>query len=131
VCYQTLEQSAGQHQLLHNHAAHWPPLPPERTALRAACRVGFVVDAPGGNCCNTDARVVMGKETDDRTWPFAGWHTWASVLPKCLTSSGEQKNFCIIDAAMNDPPRPATYHRAFHAIVPVEPVIPEAEGDRL
>ena len=31
---------------------------------------------------------------------------------------GEQKNFCIIDAAMNDLPRPALY-QAFHAIVPV------------
>lgn len=30
---------------------------------------------------------------------------------------GEQKNFCIIDAAMNDLPRPAMYE-AFHAIVP-------------
>ena len=33
---------------------------------------------------------------------------------------GEQKNFCIVDAAMNDLPRPAMY-QAFHAIVPVEP----------
>ena len=33
---------------------------------------------------------------------------------------GEQKNFCIIDAAMNDLPRPAMY-QAFHAIVPVAP----------
>jgi diaminopimelate decarboxylase len=33
---------------------------------------------------------------------------------------GEQKNFCIIDAAMNDLPRPAMY-QAFHAIVPVTP----------
>lgn len=33
---------------------------------------------------------------------------------------GEQKNFCIIDAAMNDLPRPAMY-QAFHAIVPLEP----------
>lgn len=31
---------------------------------------------------------------------------------------GEQKNFCIIDAAMNDLPRPAMY-QAFHAIIPV------------
>ena len=31
---------------------------------------------------------------------------------------GEQKNFCIIDAAMNDLPRPAMY-QAYHAIVPV------------
>ncbi len=32
----------------------------------------------------------------------------------------EQKNFCIVDAAMNDLPRPAMY-QAFHGIVPVEP----------
>lgn len=32
---------------------------------------------------------------------------------------GEQKNFCIIDAAMNDLPRPAMY-QAFHAVVPVK-----------
>jgi diaminopimelate decarboxylase len=31
---------------------------------------------------------------------------------------GEEKNFCIVDAAMNDLPRPAMY-QAFHAIVPV------------
>lgn len=41
----------------------------------------------------------------------------------CLTEvlylkPGEQKNFCIIDAAMNDLPRPSLY-QAFHAIVPV------------
>jgi diaminopimelate decarboxylase len=32
----------------------------------------------------------------------------------------EQKNFCIVDAAMNDLPRPAMY-QAFHGIVPVQP----------
>ena len=47
----------------------------------------------------------------------------------CLTEvlylkPGEQKNFCIIDAAMNDLPRPALY-QAFHAIVPVR----EKSGD--
>ena len=31
---------------------------------------------------------------------------------------GEQKNFCIVDAAMNDLPRPALY-QAYHAIVPL------------
>lgn len=31
--------------------------------------------------------------------------------------TGAQKNFCIVDAAMNDLPRPALY-QAFHAIVP-------------
>lgn len=41
----------------------------------------------------------------------------------CLTEvlylkPGEQKNFCIVDAAMNDLPRPAMY-QAYHAIVPV------------
>jgi diaminopimelate decarboxylase len=33
---------------------------------------------------------------------------------------GEHKNFCIVDAAMNDLPRPAMY-QAFHAIEPVAP----------
>ena len=43
----------------------------------------------------------------------------------CLTEvlylkPGEQKNFCIVDAAMNDLPRPAMY-QAYHAIIPLEP----------
>jgi len=33
---------------------------------------------------------------------------------------GEQKNFCIVDAAMNDLPRPAMYE-AYHGILPVTP----------
>ena len=44
---------------------------------------------------------------------------------------GEHKNFCIIDAAMNDLPRPAMY-QAFHAIVPLLTVhndTPEARYD--
>ncbi|MDR7305721.1 diaminopimelate decarboxylase [Rhodoferax saidenbachensis] len=32
---------------------------------------------------------------------------------------GEQKSFCIVDAAMNDLPRPAMY-QAFHGIVPLD-----------
>ena len=41
----------------------------------------------------------------------------------CLTEvlylkPGEQKNFCVVDAAMNDLPRPAMY-QAWHAIVPL------------
>jgi diaminopimelate decarboxylase len=32
---------------------------------------------------------------------------------------GEQKNFCIVDAAMNDLPRPAMY-QAFHTIIPLQ-----------
>ncbi len=48
----------------------------------------------------------------------------------CLTEAvflkpGEQKNFLIVDAAMNDLPRPAMYE-AYHAIVPVVPR--EGEG---
>jgi diaminopimelate decarboxylase len=43
----------------------------------------------------------------------------------CVTETlylkpGEQKNFLIIDAAMNDLPRPAMY-QAFHEIVPLKP----------
>ncbi|AEG91874.1 diaminopimelate decarboxylase [Ramlibacter tataouinensis] len=43
----------------------------------------------------------------------------------CLTEvlylkPGEHKNFCIVDAAMNDLPRPAMY-QAFHRIEPVRP----------
>ena len=45
----------------------------------------------------------------------------------CLTEvlynkPGEHKNFCIVDAAMNDLPRPAMYE-AYHAIVPL--LLPE------
>ena len=41
----------------------------------------------------------------------------------CLTEvlylkPGEQKNFCVVDAAMNDLPRPAMY-QAYHGIVPL------------
>ncbi len=43
----------------------------------------------------------------------------------CLTEvlylkPGEQKNYCIVDAAMNDLPRPAMY-QAYHGIVPLMP----------
>ncbi|MBS0494696.1 MAG: diaminopimelate decarboxylase [Proteobacteria bacterium] len=42
----------------------------------------------------------------------------------CLTEvlylkPGEQKNFCVVDAAMNDLPRPAMYE-AYHGIVPLD-----------
>jgi diaminopimelate decarboxylase len=40
---------------------------------------------------------------------------------------GELKNFCIIDAAMNDLPRPAMY-QAFHAIVPLLAEPSETQG---
>lgn len=40
------------------------------------------------------------------------------VTEVLYTKPGEDKNFCVIDAAMNDLPRPAMY-QAFQAIVPV------------
>ena len=51
----------------------------------------------------------------------------------CLTEvlylkPGEQKNFCIVDAAMNDLPRPAMY-QAFHQIVPVTPRVDSGAGE--
>jgi len=36
------------------------------------------------------------------------------------TKPGSSKNFCIVDSAMNDLPRPAMY-QAFHQIVPLQP----------
>jgi diaminopimelate decarboxylase len=53
----------------------------------------------------------------------------------CLTEvmylkPGEQKNFCIVDAAMNDLPRPAMY-QAFHQIVPVSPRNAAEGGDSM
>jgi diaminopimelate decarboxylase len=40
---------------------------------------------------------------------------------------GESKNFCIVDAAMNDLPRPAMY-QAFHRIVPLKKTASTAPG---
>jgi diaminopimelate decarboxylase len=40
------------------------------------------------------------------------------VTEVLYTKPGEDKNFCIVDAAMNDLPRPAMY-QAFHQIVPL------------
>lgn len=49
----------------------------------------------------------------------------------CLTEvqylkEGEEKNFCIVDAAMNDLPRPAMYE-AYHHIVPLQASTAQAE----
>jgi len=41
------------------------------------------------------------------------------VTEVLYTKPGEDKNFCIVDAAMNDLPRPAMY-QAFHRIVPLQ-----------
>jgi diaminopimelate decarboxylase len=48
------------------------------------------------------------------------------VTEVLYTKPGEDKNFCIIDAAMNDLPRPSLY-QAFHAIVPLN----TAQQDRI
>ena len=50
----------------------------------------------------------------------------------CLTEvlylkPGDHKNFCIIDAAMNDLPRPAMY-QAYHAVMPVKRNTAAASG---
>jgi len=43
---------------------------------------------------------------------------------------GEQKNFCIVDAAMNDLPRPAMY-QAFHGIVPLRRSADDAQRSQV
>ena len=43
----------------------------------------------------------------------------ACVSEVLYLKPGETKNFCIVDAAMNDLPRPAMY-QAYHAILPVK-----------
>jgi len=52
----------------------------------------------------------------------------ACVTEVLYIKPGEQKNFCIVDAAMNDLPRPAMY-QAFHAIVPLN--VPQAGATNL
>ena len=42
------------------------------------------------------------------------------VTEVLYTKTGSDKNFCVVDAAMNDLPRPAMY-QAFHGIVPCKP----------
>jgi diaminopimelate decarboxylase len=43
----------------------------------------------------------------------------ACITEVLYLKPGEQKNFCIVDAAMNDLPRPAMY-QAYHQIVPLK-----------
>jgi diaminopimelate decarboxylase len=43
----------------------------------------------------------------------------ACITEVLYLKPGDHKNFCIVDAAMNDLPRPAMY-QAFHAIVPID-----------
>lgn len=46
------------------------------------------------------------------------------------TKPTEQKNFCIVDAAMNDLARPALY-QAYHAIVPTTLAAPHRTGEEI
>lgn len=66
---------------------------------------------------------IDGRGFADRTIMIEPGRSLVGNAGVCLseviyTKPGEQKNFCIVDAAMNDLPRPAMYE-AFHQIVPV------------
>ncbi len=52
------------------------------------------------------------------------------VTEALFTKPGEQKNFLIVDAAMNDLPRPAMY-QAFHAIVPLSEAAAKTTPDTM
>ena len=67
---------------------------------------------------------VDARGFGDRTLMIEPGRSLVGNAGVCLTEvlylkPGEQKNFCIVDAAMNDLPRPAMY-QAFHAIVPLK-----------
>ena len=67
---------------------------------------------------------IDARGLDDHTLMIEPGRSLVGNAGVCLTEvlylkPGEQKNFCIVDAAMNDLPRPAMY-QAFHAIVPLE-----------
>ena len=66
-----------------------------------------------------DARGYGGKKVMIEPGRSLVGNAGICVTEVLYLKPGEQKNFCIIDAAMNDLPRPAMY-QAFHAIVPVE-----------
>ena len=65
-----------------------------------------------------DARGYGGKKLMIEPGRSLVGNAGACIAEVLYLKPGEQKNFCIIDAAMNDLPRPAMY-QAFHAIVPV------------
>jgi diaminopimelate decarboxylase len=71
-----------------------------------------------------DARGYGGKKLMIEPGRSLVGNAGVCVTEVLYVKPGEQKNFCIIDAAMNDLPRPALY-QAFHAIVPL---IAEGEG---
>ena len=65
-----------------------------------------------------DARGYGGKKLMIEPGRSLVGNAGVCVTEVLYVKPGEQKNFCIIDAAMNDLPRPAMY-QAFHAIVPL------------
>ena len=65
-----------------------------------------------------DAHGFAGKQLMIEPGRSLVGNAGACVTEVLYIKPGEQKNFCIIDAAMNDLPRPAMY-QAFHAIVPL------------
>ena len=106
------------------------------------------IEAKGITLEHIDFGGGLGIQYKDETPPAAD-ALWAAILAKCdargygergfvvepgrslvgnagvcLTEvlylkPGEQKNFCIVDAAMNDLPRPAMYE-AYHNILPLQ-----------
>jgi diaminopimelate decarboxylase len=79
-----------------------------------------------------DARGFGGKQLMIEPGRSLVGNAGVCVTEVLYTKTGADKNFCIVDAAMNDLPRPAMY-QAFHGIVPCEvprkpqPVRPAAE----
>lgn len=67
-----------------------------------------------------DARGFGGRQLMIEPGRSLVGNAGACVTEVLYLKPGEQKSFCIVDAAMNDLPRPAMY-QAFHAIVPVNP----------
>jgi len=66
-----------------------------------------------------DARGHAGKKLMIEPGRSLVGNAGVCVSEVIFIKPGEQKNFCIIDAAMNDLPRPALY-QAFHAILPTQ-----------
>jgi diaminopimelate decarboxylase len=65
-----------------------------------------------------DARGFGGKQIVIEPGRSLVGNAGVCVTEVLYLKPGEQKNFCIVDAAMNDLPRPAMYE-AFHQIVPL------------
>jgi diaminopimelate decarboxylase len=69
-----------------------------------------------------DARGYGGKKLMIEPGRSLVGNAGVCVTEVIYLKPGELKNFCIVDAAMNDLPRPAMY-QAFHAIVPLSEAV--------